>query len=76
MPTSKPISLRLDNGTVWPNPYIDHKDLDEPDRTHYINAVLSAYSHLAAHPTGVESCIASLRSLRRAVRVLVSSASS
>lgn len=73
---SKPTSLRLDNGTVWPNPYIDHKDLDEPARTHYINAAMSAYNHLAAHPTGVEVRIASLRRLRRAVRVLVSSASS
>ena len=73
---SKPTSLRPDNGTVWPNPFIDPRDLEEPARTHHINAVLSAYSHLAAHPAGVESCIASLRSLRRAVRALVSSASS
>ncbi len=69
---TKPLSITLDDGTVWPNPYIDPRDLDEPARTHYVNAVLSAYNHLAAHPAGVASCLASLRSLRRAVRALVS----
>lgn len=68
------MSLTLDDGTVWPNPYIDPRDLDEPARTHHIAAVLRAYHHLAAHPAGVESCLASLRSLRRAVRKMVSRA--
>lgn len=63
-----PLSLVLEDGTVWPNPYVDPRELDEPQATHHVNAVLGAYGHLAAHPAGVESCIGSLRNLRRAVR--------
>jgi len=60
-------SLRLDDGTNWPDPYLDPDDLEEPQRTFYINAVLSAYAHLAAHPCGTEDTIKVLRDLRRTV---------
>lgn len=62
-------SIQLDDGTMWPDPYLDYRELDEPQRTFHIHAVIEAYGHLAAHPAGTESCVKSLRALRRAVKV-------
>lgn len=61
-------SIFIDDGTVWPNPNLNIAEMEEPQRTFHINAVLTAYWHLAAHPAGTASCVASLRSLRRSVK--------
>lgn len=63
-------SIFIDDGTTWPDPFFDIREMDEPQRTFYINAVLGAYRHLAAHPAGTESCVKSLRSLRRGVKAV------
>lgn len=60
------LTLELDNGTAWPDPCVDPRELEEPTRTYYINQVLSAYNHLTTHPVGTEATIRTLRELRRA----------
>lgn len=60
--------IAMPDGTIWPNPNVDADDLPEPQRTHYLNAVLEAYVHLTCHPIGVEATIRKLRMVRREVR--------
>lgn len=65
--------LRLGDGTLWPNP-LDPKDVQwslryaSPSREELLLAadMLSAYRHLATHPSGTECALGKLRLLRRA----------
>lgn len=69
--------IRLDDGSTWPDP-LDQEAAEARHCARYNLATLTqlqaydilayaeAYLHLASHPAGTESCIATLRKLRRA----------
>lgn len=62
-------SIRLDNGTAWPNPYRDSETMTEAQIRRHLERCTAAYLHLAIHPAGTERIIKTLRQLRRAAKV-------
>lgn len=68
--------IRLDGGATWPDP-LDQEAAEAMHCARYnlagltqlqaydILAYAEAYLHLASHPAGTESCVATLRKIRR-----------
>ena len=73
-------TLRLDDGTAWPEPLRDETLADKLNchladtvtltrhEAWALREIVGAYAHLAEHPAGVEAAVARLRMLRRKVR--------